>query len=263
MRQTYGANFISQSVAILTPVLVFLGPFVAFSIAMQWDFSPKESFNIFYGLFFGGLTWFLVCVAACLCTAMPRNSVPENQFLENGVRRFSKKNLKVLFMLFFIAVGLTIMHRYDLSEKKERYEIVHRKFCEQDLSQPLQQLMETHKKFELDEQKNFAANTAKESYMEVLNNLSAWIESSSWETTVLMTDRDSITFFSSTTNYLPVQKKSVRDNPGLALLSLPLGLPSCDIVAINGRWNSLRVLSYEGQKPIAILTKVRDERSRY
>jgi hypothetical protein len=263
MRQTYGANFISQSVAILTPVLVILGPFVAFSIAMQWDFSPKESFNIFYGLFFGGLTWFLVCVAACLCIAMPRNLDPTDQFLGTDFWHFLKKYLKVFFMFIFTALGLMITHRYDLSEKKERYEIVHRKFCEQDLSYPLQQLMQTHKNVGLDEQKNFAANDSKESYMGALNTLSAWMESSSWNTTVVMTDKDSITIFSSMTNYLPVQKKSVHDYPGLANLSLPLGLPSCEIVRVDGRWKSLRVLSYEGQKPFAVLTKVHEERSMY
>ena len=91
MRKNYGPNFISQSVAILTPVLVFLGPFVVISVAMEWDFSPRESFDLFYGLFFGGVIWFLVCVAACLCSALPKQvSVDESQ-QDESLWRYAKK----------------------------------------------------------------------------------------------------------------------------------------------------------------------------
>ena len=263
MRQTYGANFISQSVAILAPVLVFLGPFVAFSIAMQWDFSSRESFNLFYGLFFGGVIWFLVCVAACLCASPPRLAPSEALAPEGGVWRYVRKFLKFILMLFCVSVCLMLMHKYDLSAKRERYEVVHKKFCELDLSQPLQRLMQTHDTYGQVEQKHWAVNTVKDSYMDALNTVSAWVDASSWETTVVLTNKDSFSLINGATNYLPIQKKSVYNYAGFESLPDPLVSPFCGMVHIDGRWKSLRTFSYNGQKPTFILTRVREEKNRY
>jgi hypothetical protein len=263
MRQIYKANFTSQSVAILTPVLVFLAPFAVFSIAMQWDFSSEKSFDIFYGLFFGGVIWFLVCVAACLCISMPSKESSEDPPSEISLRRYVKKFSKFFLIFFLISISLMLTHRYDLSAKKERYEVVHKKFCELDLSQPLLRLMRTHDNYGQIDQKHLGTSLERDHYLNALEKVSGWMDSTKWDTTVVIAEKDSFSLISTMTDYLPIQKKSVLDSLDIGTFSDPLSVPLCRMVRVDGRWKSLRTFFYEGQKPTVILTRVREQKSRY
>lgn len=257
MRKNYEANFIRQSVIILTPVLVFLGPFVAVSIAMQWDFLADDTSDLFYGIFSGAVIWFLVCVAACLCTALPERTMTPDSDGEKGIKTYGQKILWFSLMLVIITIGLVVTNRYDLSEKRTKYEIAHKKLCQLELSIPLQKLQQVHEKFGQSDQGRWDTKELKNAYEETFTSVSGWTDTNRWEMSVVYSSHDGFTLVSSDTDFLPVKKKAVHDHPGFELLTASFEPSFCQMVIVGGEWNSLRKFDYADQKSIFILARAK------
>lgn len=257
MRKNYEANFIRQSVIILTPVLVFLGPFVAVSIAMQWDFLADDTSDLFYGIFSGAVIWFLVCVSACLCTALPDRTMPPDSIGGKGVKTYGQKIRWFSLMLVIITIGLVVTNRYDIAAKRTRYEIVHKKLCQLELSIPLQKLQQVHETYGQDDQGRWNTKDLKNAYEETLTSVAGWMDTNRWEMSVVYSSHDGFTLVSSDTDFLPVKKKTLHDYPGFEQISASSEPSICQMVIVDEKWNSLRTFIYAGQKSIFILARAK------